>query len=89
MTCQFSEPLQVSNGGSLQTPTDKNANFQFSKLVCDNPTTTELITNLDYPEREFFVEKTLTYGDVLIIWFLTLFFIALISKFIFDFFWKK
>jgi hypothetical protein len=51
--------------------------------------TTELIINPDYPEREFYVEKTISYGDALIIFFLTLFLIIVIAKGIFNFFWRK
>jgi hypothetical protein len=79
MVCEFSEPMNL--GSTTES-------WAFSKLECDNPSTTELIINSDYPEREFFVEKTLSYGDALIIFLLTLFLVGIIVKGIFNFFWK-
>lgn len=83
MICEFSEPV------NLETDPELPADWEFSKIECETPETYELIQNETYPERQFFVQKTFTYGEALIIWFLTLFFIYLITKSIFNFFWKK
>ena len=80
MNCVFSEPINLS------TTTES---WAFSKMVCDNPTTTELIINPDFPERSFFVEKSFSYGDAVVVFFLTLFLIFGITAGVFNFFWKK
>ncbi|GAI05846.1 unnamed protein product, partial [marine sediment metagenome] len=49
----------------------------------------ELITNESYPDREFYVQKTFTYGEAIVIWFLTIFTIFFIAKTVFNFLWKK
>ena len=80
MNCVFSEPVNL--GSTTES-------WAFSKLECGNSSTTELIVNPDFPERSFFVEKTFSYGDAVIVFFLTLFLIFLIASAIFNFFWKK
>jgi maltodextrin utilization protein YvdJ len=96
MKCIFSEPVVVIKSGeviSLVYPTGTNQNFQFSKMECEEATTTsdiyELVENQNYQERKFFVEKTFSYGDALIVFFLTLFLIGIVAKGIFNFFWEK
>lgn len=84
MNCQFLEPVNLG--------TEELPDWEFSQIECENATTTEtheLIVNSEYPEREFFIDKTLSYGDILIIWFLTFFSIGLIASIIFNYFWKK
>ena len=92
MNCQFSEPV------NLEIP--PKYDWEFSKIEClelepagTPPTTTEeiydLVINPDFPERNFFVEKTFSYGDALIVFFLTLFFVFFVAKGVFNFFWKK
>lgn len=77
MNCEFFEPVNL--GGEAKP------DWEFSKFICE-PEIFELIVNQD---REFFIQKTLTYGEAIIIWFLTLFIIVLTAKMIFNFFWKK
>jgi len=50
--------------------------------------TLELITN-ETTGAKFYIDKTLNYGEVIIISFITIFAIFLIAKTIFNFFWKK
>jgi len=81
MKCYFSEPVEVASG-----------DFEFSEIDCEVSTPDaifELVTNESYPGREFYVQKTLTYGEAIVIWFLTIFAIFLIAKTIFNFLWKK
>jgi len=80
MNCQFLEPVNL--GSTTES-------WAFSKLECGLPTTTELIVNPDYPERNFFIDKTFNYGDIAVLWFLTLFSVGLIASLIFNYFWKK
>lgn len=81
MKCYFSEPVEVASG-----------DFEFSEIDCEVGTPGaifELVTNESYPDRQFYIQKTLTYGEAIIIWFITIFAIFLIAKTIFNFLWKK
>ncbi|HUW46413.1 MAG TPA: hypothetical protein VMW50_11545 [Dehalococcoidia bacterium] len=49
----------------------------------------QLVENPEYPEREFYLEKTLSYGDLLLIFILTLALLWAISSKVFNYFWKK
>lgn len=94
MECEFLEPIYwnkelqefvpVVGGNALDL---KDTTWNFTKMICDEGLTLELVQGTD--DREFFVQKTLTYGEAIIIWFLTLFLVGLTAKIIFDFFWKK
>jgi hypothetical protein len=91
MKCIFSEPvISIKNGEviSFVYPTATNQNFEFSKMECESDIY-ELVENQNYQERKFFVEKTFSYGDALIVFFLTLFLIGIVAKGIFNFFWEK
>lgn len=48
----------------------------------------ELISN-DETSAEFFVEKSISYGDAILFWFLSIFTIYLIFRSVFNFFWKN
>jgi len=90
MECEFLEPVYWYNGLQLvplDSEVDKKDIWNFSKMICDEGTTLELIQGTG--GREFFVQKTLTYGEALVIWFITLFAIFIIGKSIFNFLWKK
>lgn len=82
MKCLFSEPVEVASG-----------DFEFSEINCEVATPEasvfELVSNENFPDREFYIQKTLTYGEAIVIWFLTIFAIFLIAKTVFNFFWKK
>ncbi|GAI47166.1 unnamed protein product, partial [marine sediment metagenome] len=55
----------------LDTPLELNGDFEFSEIECETQELQEiyeLIQNPTYPERQFFVQKTLTYGEAIIIW---------------------
>ena len=83
MDCQFSVPVNLGN--------EEAPDWEFSEVSCQTeagPAIFELIENQEYP-REFYVQKTLSYGDAVIIWFLTLFAIAYVAKSIFNYFWQK
>ena len=54
--------------------------------ILPNPVT--LIKN-ENTGAEFMVDKTLSYGDAILIWFATLFAFYLIFKTAYNFFWKK
>lgn len=77
MKCYFENPVNLS---------EDQEDFEFSELRCE-PEIYELIQGTG--DREFFVQKTLTYGEALVIWFITLYAIFIIGKSIFNFLWKK
>lgn len=77
MNCNFANPVDLGEG-----------DFEYSLIVCESDIY-ELITNAEYPDRKFYVQKTLTYGEAILIWFLTIFAVFLVAKTIFNFFWKK
>lgn len=76
LNCEFSDPINL---GEISGSSD----FEFSKMECSGnlatstlPITIEKIVSQDQ-EREFFLEKSISYGDFLI----TSFFIILIIGF--------
>jgi len=78
--CQFSNPVNYLG----ETPTSSDEFFQFQNLNCNiTDEKTELIQEND---KSFFLNKSISYGDFLIITFLLLFLIILSVKFILDFF---
>lgn len=77
MTCQFSNPVDLGEG-----------DFEYSTFICDNPDLYSLVEN-STTGASFYVQKTLSYGDSLILWFLSIFAICLIVKIIFNFFYHK
>jgi len=83
MACEFSEPVNY-----LGTPAGEGEFWNFKILTCDTPSsgplTFELITN-DSTGAEFFIEKTLSYGDLLLIIIISIGLIILISKLLWNF----
>lgn len=75
MDCTFSTPVDLGAG-----------DFEYSELDCD---IFELITNEEFPARKFYIQKTLTYGEAILIFFCTIFAVFLIGRTIFNFLWKK
>jgi len=81
--CEFINPINLG--------TEEAPDWNWENIVCEEATTTEifaLIENPEYPEREFFIEKTFTYGDFLFIFLITFGLIFLIGEKIFKFFWN-
>ena len=77
-TCTLSEPLDLDPQGGTD--------FEFSKITCSS--TKELITNTT-TGAEFYFDNTITIGDTILFWFLTIFSVGLIFSIIFKFFWRK
>jgi len=77
MTCQFENPIVSENG-----------DWEYSTFTCDNPDLYTLVEN-ETTGASFYAQKTLSYGDSLILWFLSIFAICLIVKIIFNFFYHK
>jgi hypothetical protein len=89
--CYFSEPVYWKKEVMSLLPVDstigKGDNWNFSQVVCFS-STTEKITN-PTTGGNFYLDKTLSYGDAILIWFATLFTFYLIGKTAYNFFWKK
>ena len=83
MTCDFYKP-QLFNG---ENPSSTDEFWQFAKANCTS-TQTELIVN-DENASFFFLDKSITYGDFLIITFLFLFAVFSIVHFLTDWFIPK
>ena len=72
MNCEFSDPIEIGE-----------MDFEYSKMSC-TPVLTELIQNGE-TGAEFYVRKEVSYGDILLLTFLTLFLIFGVVKFLTDF----
>lgn len=91
-TCEFYNPYYFDIATKTILPFDTEAGTQywnFGSMRCS--TTDSKIALIENAETgaEFYVEKTLNYGEAMIIWFLTIFLIAMIFKTAYNFFWKK
>ena len=79
--CELSEPKDFQ-GNPPATSTDI---WNYQKMVCSStPETIELVENAS-TGASFYISKQLSYGDILLITFLTLFLIFGIFKFLIDF----
>jgi len=75
MNCQYSTPVNLG--------TEEDPDWAYSEALCEFPQI-ELIENAT-TGAEFYISKTIGYGDILVITFLTLFLIFGILKFLTDF----
>jgi len=96
ISCEFSNPwyfdsatkeLKPFNGG------DSGSSWNWGTLNCtstDNSFSKQftLIQNSE-TGAEFYLDKTLNYGEAMIIWFLVIFGFFMILKLTWNFFWKK
>lgn len=90
--CEFSEPVYWSIPDQALLPLTNGfvsgRNWNFLKQNCSSTDVYTLIENKD-TGASFYVEKTLNYGEAMILWFLTMFSFYLIFKSAYHFFWKK
>ncbi len=77
MECQFSSSTDLGEG-----------DFEYSILTCPEDPHFELIQNAS-TGAQFFVQKSMNYGEALIVFFLALFSIVFICGIIWRFFWKN
>ena len=88
LNCEFSEPLTYE----ALTPLTNKSNWNYSKMTCEGsgisttalPYDVEQIISQD-TEKEFFLQKTISYGDFLIVSFFILIIIGFLVFFIRDF----
>ena len=82
MNCEFSIPLNY-----LGTEPVEGEPFSFSEMTCEFETL-QHFENLE-TESEFYINKTINYSDIIIIFFLIFFFLISISKIIWNFVWNN
>jgi len=82
MDCDFSIPLM--NDGN--PPTSTTDLWQYSHAVCTSAST-EQISNSNIP-ADFYLKKSVDYGQILIIIFLFLMFVFGAVKFVWNYHWQ-
>lgn len=99
-TCVFSKPFYWDNTDNVFRPLtgnlihyQQNQNWNYTEITCSSgvgsaSSSKELITNTT-TGAEFYIDKTITYGDAIMFWFLTIFSVGLIFSIIFKFFWRQ
>lgn len=82
--CEFINPINLGN--------EENPDWNWENIICETASSTEMFELIEHPEiegRGFFLEKTFNYGDLFLIFFLTLVLTFWIAFKITDYFWKK
>jgi len=79
MDCQFSDPVNY-----LGAPASEGEFWNFQTLNCDSEQRFELIQN-PTTGGEFYLDKTMSYGDLILIIFVSIFLIFGIFKFVWNF----
>jgi hypothetical protein len=83
MECEFSNPVNYEGNPPLESEP-----FQFKNLTCNEGNLFTLIQNPE-TEAEFYIQKTMSYGDLILIIFLSIFLIFGIFKFLWNFIWSE
>jgi len=96
MECEFSNPYYWDTIERILKPLDETVarpdTWNFTKIICDTSEMTniyELVENPEISENQFYLQKTISYGDFFVIFFLTLFTLIFFFNFIFNFIFKK
>jgi len=63
--------------------------WEFTKMDCTYENDKFILVKSESTEAEFYLEKTINYGDIILIVFLSIFTIAIICKWIAEFVFKK
>lgn len=93
--CDFYAPIYWSGGSKNFLPLVAGETgvdgWQYSKMTCYSTTTNDVFTLIENSTTgaKFYLDKTLNYGDSMILWFLTIFSFIIIFKSAYHFFWKK
>jgi len=81
MYCEFSEAIDL--GVDME-------DWEFTKMNCLlTPEETLTLIKSENTDAEFYLEKTINYGDIILIVFLSIFTIAIICKWIGEFVFKR
>lgn len=81
MACIYSDPVNY-----LGDPAGEGDFWNFKTLTCDTPQTLELLVNDS--GSEFYLNKTISYGDLMLIFFFSIFIIFAIFKMLWNFIWQ-
>ncbi|MCJ7789652.1 MAG: hypothetical protein MUP69_05625 [Candidatus Atribacteria bacterium] len=81
MDCDFSTPVNYQN----ETPLEGEP-FAFSEMSCIDDKFLQY--NNTYNGASFYLQKSISFGDVLVIFFLIFFFTAFVFKLIWNFVFK-
>ena len=92
--CQFSEPVYWDSQEEEISPVDNsllpNATWQFQKINCQSSTTIDYIEYISTSTGEsFYLDKTISYGDIFLWVFILIFAFAGIMGFIFKLIFKE
>lgn len=81
--CEFILPVNLG--------TEEAPDWSFSEMICEEgtPERYEIIQNLEYPEREFVLDKSISYGDLFFMFVVVLALIGIITKSVLNYFWQK
>lgn len=77
--CEFLYPLDLGDA--------TNSDWEYSGFHCTS-SAQELVENAT-SGASFYIDKTFTYGDVLMTWFFTIILIGGVALTLFNIFWKK
>ena len=81
MDCDFTTPLNYLG----ETPIAGDP-FAFSEMTCVDASTSEYVNGVS--GANFYIKKSLSYGDILVLTFLILFFVAGVFKLLWNFNFK-
>jgi len=82
MSCIFSEPVNQFDSAPAEGEI-----WNFKTLNCDTPATLELIVNDS--GSQFYIYKVMSYGDLIIISFISIFLVFMIIKTLWNFVWAE
>lgn len=88
-TCEFGQPLQIGQNGTLIPATNKDIGFSFGTSTCYTQTQEEIFTISTTSGYSFIIKKSLNLGDIFVITFLIFFTIFIVSKFFISMFYRK
>lgn len=92
INCEFYNPYYFDLATKTLLPFDSTnggTSWNYKNYSCTSTDSKVALIQNSETGAEFFVDKTLNYGDSIIIWFLTAFAFYLIFRTAYNFFWKK
>jgi hypothetical protein len=86
MNCDFLLPVDITGAPAVPVSGTEGF-FAFSKMICTNDKFQQY-TQAGTGSANFYLQKTISYGDIFVILFFIFFFCALIFKLLWNFNWK-
>lgn len=92
--CNYSNPVWWDRNTQefmplLGSEADESTVWNFQEKNCTTTDDVYTLIQNSTTGAEFYLNKTLTYGEAMILWFLTLFAIVFIFQKAYNFFWGK